>query len=126
MDGGDTAGAEPISLVHHRLVHEGAIAVATLPDGGWRFLHPDGRHFEPVRGAQSVAYGADNLEQAHTALGIDIDSDTAATRWRGERMDYDLGVWVLCQQAERARIAGDKSADVPAGTSANASRTNLF
>jgi len=32
-------------------------------------------------------------------LGIRIDCDTAATRWRGERMDYDLGVWLLCQQA---------------------------
>jgi hypothetical protein len=36
-------------------------------------------------------------------LGIEIDCDTAATRWRGERMDYELGVWVLCQQHARAQ-----------------------
>jgi hypothetical protein len=52
----------------------------------------------------------------HAALGIHIDSDTAATRWRGERMDYDLGVWVLCQQAERARA----KYDIPAETSEGA------
>lgn len=32
-----------------------------------------------------------------------IDPRTAVTRWRGERMDYDLGVAVLCSQAERTR-----------------------
>jgi hypothetical protein len=36
---------------------------------------------------------------ANLAQGIVIDSDTAATRWRGERMDYDLGVSGLCYQA---------------------------
>jgi len=50
------------------------------------------------------------------SLGIHIDSDAAATRWRGERMDYDLGVWVLCNQAKRAR----EKHDVPAETSAGA------
>ena len=121
-DGGETKLSNLVTLcrLHHRLVHEGEITIETTPAGGWRFLHPDGRHFELVRCARTVAYEADDLEQTHAALGIHIDSDTAATRWRGERMDYDLGVWVLCQQAERARTAGDESADVPAGTSANA------
>jgi hypothetical protein len=45
------------------------------------------------------------LAQTHAELGIPIDSDTVATRWRGERMDYDLGVWVLCNQANRAAHA---------------------
>ena len=61
-------------------------------------------------------YDCDDLEYAHAELGIRIDSDTAATRWRGERMDYDLGVWVLCNQAARAR----STADVPAETSQSA------
>jgi hypothetical protein len=34
---------------------------------------------------------------------------TAATRWRGERMDYDHGVMLLCHKAERA--AADVSAE---------------
>ncbi len=31
-----------------------------------------------------------------------VEPNAAATRWRGERMDYHLGVWVLCNQAARA------------------------
>jgi len=36
---------------------------------------------------------------------------TAATRWLDERMDYDLGVWILCNQANRAREEQDVSAE---------------
>jgi hypothetical protein len=104
-DGGETKLANLVTLcrLHHRLVHEGEITIDPLPGGGWRFLHPDGRHFEVIRCTRSVAYDGEELEHTHAALGIDIDSDTAATRWRGERMDYDLGVWVLCNQVNRAR-----------------------
>ena len=49
------------------------------------------------------------------ALGI--DSQTAATHWRGERMDYDLGAWVLCNQAERARVEAHRALGVSAETS---------
>ena len=53
------------------------------------------------------------------SLAIRIDRDTAATRWRGERMDYELGVWVLCKQANHARSARARSflEDVSAETS---------
>jgi Domain of unknown function (DUF222)/HNH endonuclease len=107
VDGGQTKLSNLVTLcrLHHRLVHEGEITIETTPAGGWRFLHPDGRHFEVIRCAQT--YDADDLEDAHAALGIHIDSNTAATRWRGERMDYDLGVWVLCNQANRAREEQD-------------------
>jgi hypothetical protein len=47
-----------------------------------------------------------HIQNTHRAQGIQIDRKTAATRWRGERMDYDLGVWVLCNQKEAARKAG--------------------
>jgi hypothetical protein len=53
--------------------------------------------------APTLAHHWRDLEKTHDAQGIRIDSQTAATHWRGERMDYDLGVWVLCNQAERAR-----------------------
>jgi hypothetical protein len=60
--------------------------------------------------------------RAHADLGIHIDSETAATRWRGERMDYELGVWVLCQQVARSRDGGCAGIrdDVPAETSLGA------
>jgi Domain of unknown function (DUF222)/HNH endonuclease len=112
-DGGATKLSNLVTLcrLHHRLVHEGEILIDTPPGGGWRFLHPDGRHFEVIRCTQSVAYDGDELERTHAALGIPIDSDTAATRWRGERMDYELGVWVLCNQARRSREQRDVSAE---------------
>lgn len=40
---------------------------------------------------------------ANAMLGIHIDSNTAATRWRGERMDYGLAVGILCDQELRSR-----------------------
>jgi hypothetical protein len=116
-DGGPTRLSNLVTLcrLHHRLVHEGQILIDTPPGGGWRFLHPDGRHFEVIRCTQTPPYDGDELEHTHAALGIPIDRNTAATRWRGERMDYDLGVWVLCNQARRARRAGE--CDVAAETS---------
>jgi hypothetical protein len=118
-DGGQTKLANLVTLcrLHHRLVHEGEIAVETLPEGGWRFLHPDGRPFELVRRSHPAGYNWEDLEETHAELGIHIDSNTAATRWRGERMDYELGVWVLCQQAERGRDRARNADDVSAETS---------
>jgi hypothetical protein len=106
-DGGETKLSNLVTLcrLHHRLVHEGEIRIETCADGGWRFLHPDGSHFEVIRCTTPPSYTWEDLEHTHTELGIHIDADTAATRWRGERMDYDLGVWILCQQAERATQA---------------------
>jgi hypothetical protein len=121
-DGGATKLSNLVTLcrLHHRLVHEGQILIDTPPGGGWRFLHPDGRHFEVIRCTHTPTYDADDLELSHATLGIHIDSGTAATRWQGERMDYELGVWVLCNQANRAReqanLAGEEQ-DVPAETS---------
>ncbi|MGB6308763.1 MAG: DUF222 domain-containing protein [Steroidobacteraceae bacterium] len=107
-DGGETKLSNLVTLcrLHHRLVHEGQIRIETQSEGGWRFLHPDGRHYEVIR-CTAPEYTGDELAQTHAELGIHIDSDTAATRWRGERMDYDLGVWVLCQQAAQARATHD-------------------
>jgi hypothetical protein len=131
-DGGETKLSNLVTLcrLHHRLVHEGEITVETLPGGGWRFLRPDGRHFELIRRTPSVAYDGEELEHTHAALGLHIDRNTAATRWRGERMDYHLGVWVLCSQANRARKErareerARKENGVSAETSERAARCN--
>jgi hypothetical protein len=63
------------------------------------------------------AYTREELAHTHADLGIHIDRNTAATRWRGERMDYELGVWVLCQQAARARRSRDGGASSVSSTS---------
>jgi hypothetical protein len=115
-DGGETKLSNLVTLcrLHHRLVHEGEIIVEAQVGGAWRFLHPDGRHFDIIRCTQPAEHGWEDLGLTHTELGIHIDCDTAATLWRGERMDYDLGVWVLCQQAARAQSSGEVSPeDVP-------------
>jgi hypothetical protein len=113
-DGGETKLKNLLSLCrwHHRLVHEGGLHIEDRPEGGWRFIRPDGREFDPAE-AEERDHEWTELERTHEAQGIRIDSQTAVTRWCGERIDYDLGVWVLCNQAERARNAGvalDRSA----------------
>jgi hypothetical protein len=125
-DGGETKLSNLVTLcrLHHRLVHEGEITIETLPGGGWRFLRPDGRHFELVCRTRNVPHDGEELKHTHAALGLHIDSDTAVTRWRGERMDYHLGVWVLCSQANRAarHARGQNRHDVSAETSERAAR----
>jgi hypothetical protein len=113
VDGGETKLKNLVHLcrTHHRLVHEGGITVAARAGGGWRFTRPDGREFDlPQRDPAASAVDWTVLRDTHSELGIEIDSDTAATRWRGERMDYELGVWVLCHQHERAQHAGSQVA----------------
>ena len=90
-------------------------------------LHGTAHHVETIvrhyRRAQQVirpaatAYDWTDLQTANEAQGIRIDSGTAATRWRGERIDYELGVWGLCHQAERARNVSASHLDVSAETS---------
>jgi len=122
-DGGATKLSNLVTLcrMHHRLVHEGEIRVETLPNGQWRFLHPDGRHFEVIGPSRETLYDGHELECIHAALGIRIDKDTASTRWRGERMNYDQGVWVLFDRVRRARDGAEPEDryDVPAGTCVN-------
>src|ERR1700736_3760123 len=98
---------------HHRLVHEGGIGVRARAGGGWRFSRPDGREFDAADFVPAPQEWT-ALRDTHAALGIEIDSDTAATRWRGERMDYELGVWGLCQEHARAQHAPPQHERAPA------------
>jgi hypothetical protein len=108
-NGGQTKLSNLLTLCrwHHRLVHEGEILIEPLADGGCRFLHPDGRHFEVIHRTRSEPREwQEGWQQQHP-----VEPNAAATRWRGEPMDYDLGVWVLCNQAIRAKRAADGTAD---------------
>jgi hypothetical protein len=122
-DGGETKLSNLVTLcrLHHRLVHEGEVVVEAQVGGGWRFLHPDGRRFEIIRCKEPATHHWEDLGLTHAELGIHIDSDTASTLWRGERMDYDLGVWVLCQQADRTRSHDDDSLDDDSSDDASSS-----
>jgi hypothetical protein len=57
--------------------------------------------FAPVRVDPRTYYLGTEIEDTHRAEGPVITEQTAATRWRGERMDYDHGVMLLCHKAER-------------------------
>jgi hypothetical protein len=114
-DGGETKLANLVSLCrfHHRQVHEGGMVVERLDDGAWRFVKPGGGDFVssalghtwpldiPPPAARAACDGTE-LIATHRAQGLAIDASTAATRWRGERMDHVYAIDVLVQRAERA------------------------
>ena len=104
-DGGETKLSNLVTLcrAHHRLVHEGEVAVEARAGGGWLFRRPDGREFDTPRRQPPPPHDGLALRRAHTAQGLHIDPTTAATRWRGERMDYHLAIGILCHRAERER-----------------------
>jgi hypothetical protein len=52
-----------------------------------------------------IEYEGTEIETDHRSRGLSITANTAATRWRGERMDYDLAVFLLCDKAEREAAA---------------------
>jgi hypothetical protein len=101
--GGETKLANLVTLCrwHHRLVHEGQIEVESRPEGGWRFSKPDGQEFHPMDLDALFEYDGREIETAHRAQGLSITANTAATRWRGEQMDYDLAIFLLCDKAGR-------------------------
>ena len=104
--GGETKLSNLVQLCrfHHRQVHEGRVVIQILDDGAVRFVKPNGQSFDST--APDHTHPLSDWHQLvadHTQQGIKIDQNTAATRWRGEQMDYDLGVAVLVQQSHRPR-----------------------
>lgn len=93
--GGETKPSNLVSLCrfHHRQVHEGRVAIDVLDDGALRFRKPGGESFESVAPEHSLPLGnwrelvADNRRR-----GLSIDQLTAATRWTGEAMDYQIAI----------------------------------
>ena len=76
-----------------------------------RFLRPDGRSFDSVAPEHTrPLYDTEALQAAHEQQGIVIDKKTATTRWRGEKMDYGLGIEVLLQHAKRPPRVSAESA----------------
>jgi hypothetical protein len=97
---------------HHRQVHEGGVLIRVLDDGAVRFLRQDGSAFDGVApGCVRPLADWTRLAAADRSLGIHIDHRTAATRWRGEEMDYGLAIETLLHQARRARnVSAETSA----------------
>ena len=104
-DGGETRLSNLVLLCrfHHRQVHEGRVQVRMLDDGALRFTGARGQELE---NAPTVAGDPDALRRAHERKGLDIHPGTAVTRWRGERLDYDLAVWCLMNNRSTASGRG--------------------
>jgi len=116
VHGGETKLGNLVTLCrfHHRYVHDENVTIQAQPDGNWLFLRPDGAAFDDVGSRQISDYAWTDLLDAHDEQGIHIDSDTAATRWCGEHMDYGLAIQGLLQLSDRARraaSAGDAEQD---------------
>ena len=76
--------------------------IQILDDGALRFLRPDGGSFDSIAPGHSQPFGDWRELPAHNVRSrIQIDAQTAVTQWRGESMDYGLGVEVLLQEFDR-------------------------
>jgi hypothetical protein len=100
-NGGETKPSNLVSLCrfHHHAVHEGGMRIQILDDGALRFVKPNGVAVDSVLPGFTQPLG--DWKQ--------LPAGTLVNRWRGERMDYGLGVDTLLQQAKRAK-------NVPAGS----------
>jgi hypothetical protein len=74
-----------------------------LDDGALRFVKPNGESFDSVAADHSHPFDWTDLSAQHDERGLHITERTAATKWRGESMDYGLAVEVLLDHARRAK-----------------------
>jgi len=108
-DGGATRLSNLVTLCrfHHRAVHEGGIRIERLDDGAWRFILANGESRLSCAPWRTLPLGSwTHLAAVHREAGIRIDARTAATRWRGERMDHGQAIDALLY---RSRAGGSAS-----------------
>jgi hypothetical protein len=105
-NGGETKPSNLVSLCrfHHHAVHEGGIRIEILDDGALRFVKANGKTIDSVAPGCTQPLG----DWRQLPRGI------APYHYRGDRMNYSLGVEVLMQQARKEK-------NVPAGTLATQS-----
>jgi len=105
-DGGETKLSNLVTLCrfHHRAVHEGGLEVSRCDDGAWRFTNKHGESlFACAPGHTQPMVDWTFLPTAHEKRDIVINPHTAATRWRGERMDYGIAVDSLLLRTKSGR-----------------------
>jgi hypothetical protein len=108
-EGGETRLSNLVSLCrfHHRAVHEGGITVRRLDDGAWQFTNRHGQALHSsAPGITRPLADWTSLREHHRRLGLLIDSRTAATKWRGETMDYGIAIDALIGRAAQATFPG--------------------
>lgn len=101
--GGETRLSNLVTLCrfHHRAVHEGGMRIQVLDDGALRFIDSRGEVCSmPDPPSGSVA----DLRRQHSSRGLRIDERTAASRWGGERIDYDLAIHGLLSRRNHSNF----------------------
>ncbi len=100
-DGGETSLENLVLLCrrHHRLVHEQGFDVINRGAGRFEFRQPDRQVlpealYPQFREQEDYVEGL-AIEREHQRMGVEIDEFTAITKWKGERMDYSMGVGSL-------------------------------
>ena len=76
------------------------VEIEATAEGGWRFLNQAGCPYKGAYRQDAPAYTPDALRSVHDAQNLRIAPKTAATRWAGERMDYDLALFALFSQRD--------------------------
>ena len=114
-DGGETSLNNLVLLCrhHHRLLHQGLIAIhKECIDSELQlvFTNAAGRKVEPslfpqFRTPATAPEKTMEIEIANREFGLEIDTRTAITAWRGEGMDYSLAVEALLGRDSRVEIS---------------------
>jgi hypothetical protein len=106
-DGGETKLSNLVMLCrfHHRQVHEGGVKVEILNDGALRFSNDYGKRFEDPMPPHGSGHA---LVCQHERSGLNIDQETAVTKWCGEPMDYGVTIYnLMARQARAQRVAAE-------------------
>jgi hypothetical protein len=107
-DGGETklTNLTLLCRFHHRLIHEGAFTVERTDDGVFVFRRPDGSRVEAAGRSRGNASGSiQGLKALNEQRGLAIDSNTCASRWGGETLDYDIAISGLCWLRDQPRAS---------------------
>ncbi|HEX5462583.1 MAG TPA: DUF222 domain-containing protein [Steroidobacteraceae bacterium] len=109
--GGETKPSNLISLCrfHHRQVHEGRVVIDILDDGALSFRKPTGESFESVALEHSLPLASwQGLIADNRRRGLAIEPNTAATRWMGEAMDFQIAIdSLLFRERRAARVSAE-------------------
>lgn len=112
VHGGETRLSNLVSLCrfHHRLVHEGKVAIQRLDDGAFRFLRPNGVAYDSPCPGESGHASVVAMATANAVRGIAITRETAIPRMTDSRMDYGLAVeWLMMNDARQKNVSAETS-----------------
>ncbi|MEX2489025.1 MAG: DUF222 domain-containing protein, partial [Pseudomonadales bacterium] len=102
-DGGETSVHNLVSLCHyhHRLLHSGEYRIYKDEGSDIVFIN---KHNQIIKRSLYPQFpgvgGAEALVRYNQEQGIEIDAETALTRWTGESMDDQMALEVLAQLEE--------------------------